>query len=263
MQPRARALEATAARRGVQHPSLPSLKLARGPVWKSLFLLGSCTYPTCAALARCHRAVSARVARWRFGGVFLWVGCLRALGAASVRGMDGSLAISMQKEGFPGVLFCLGFHPLQLGRYLFTWLSRVLSDHHHCERQFQLPGSHPQGISDKPTTPHTTRPVVLVWQMCVVAVAGVGKGRDPNSIPAALNLGTREKHQANQTRCRAAVAVAVAVTSVDSLPLPLLVQLTARQNSTVTRIGSDSKRSPEGGISLRSTQSRPCERGCR
>lgn len=139
-----------------QHLSLPSLKLARGPVWKSLFFLGSCTYPTCAALARCHHAVSAQVARWRFGGVFLWVGCLRALGAASFRGMDGSLAISMQKEGFPGVLFCLGFHPLQLGRYLFTWLSRVLSDHHHCERQFQLPGSHPQGISDKPTTPHTT-----------------------------------------------------------------------------------------------------------
>jgi hypothetical protein len=108
--------------------------------------------------------------------------------------MDGSLAISMQKEGFPGVLFCLGFHPLQLGRYLFTWLSRVLSDHHHCERQFQRPGSHPQGISDKPTIPHTTHLVVLVWQICVVAVAGVGKGRDPNPIPAALNLGTRERN---------------------------------------------------------------------
>lgn len=141
-----------------QHPSLPSLKLARGSVWKSLFFLGSMylgirhALPLPGATAQSVRKLLDGV----FGGVFLWVECLRALGAASVRGMDGSLAISMQKEGFPGVLFCLGFHPLQLGRYLFTWLSRVLSDHHYCERQFQLPGSHPQGISDKPTTPHTT-----------------------------------------------------------------------------------------------------------
>lgn len=112
----------------------------------------------------------------------------------------------MQKEGFQGFCSVWASISCTLSRDLFTWHSRVLSDHHQCERQFRLPGSHPQGVSDKPTTPN------LVVRPCWAKVCRC-RGwwvRDSNPIctDGIEPRRTLEKHQTNQTSCRAAVAVA-------------------------------------------------------
>lgn len=78
-------------------------------------------------------------------------------------------------------------------------------------------------------TPHTQ--VVLVWQMCIVAVAGlVGKGSKLNT--GGIEPGhTREKHQAGQTKPGAAPLLH-SPHSLNGLP-PFVgpTQLTAKQNN--------------------------------